>query len=285
MENALKSLEAVFEQHFYGELMQDRSGADQEVSSLPILGIAFSGGVDSTFLLRASVEILGRERVKAFTVKSPYIPEWEIEEAKEICSALDVSHILIELGIPASVRENPTDRCYQCKTIVFSEILKAAKEQGCSLLCDGTNFDDTKDYRPGLRALDELGVISPLKLAEFTKDEIRAHSKTFGLSTWDKPPYACLLTRIPYNITVDDTMLRQIESAEVFLMGLGLRGIRVRHHGDIARIEVEEREMEKMLDMELMSRINSHLQSLGFSFVTLDLGGYKTGCYNNGLTV
>lgn len=273
MENALKSLKTVIEEKM-----------SHSQAELPNLGIAFSGGVDSTFLLRASVEILGADRVKAFTVKSPYIPEWEIEESKELCRELSVEHILIELGIPNEVRDNPVDRCYQCKTIVFKEILKAAQAHRCSLLCDGTNFDDTKDYRPGLRALDELGVVSPLKLAGLTKAEIRMHSKTFGLSTWDKPPYACLLTRIPYHVTVTDNMLRQIEAAEVFLMAQGIKGVRVRHHGEIARIEIDEFEMGKILNLDLMSLINSHFKTLDFSFVTLDLGGYKTGCYNNGLT-
>lgn len=264
MEEALKALKGVLEGHSK-------------------IGIAFSGGVDSTFLLRAAVEVVGREQVKAFTVKSPYIPEWEIKEAKELCEHLGIEHVVLELGIPDSVVHNPEDRCYLCKRIVFSEILKASQAMGCTVLCDGTNFDDTKDYRPGLRALDELGVMSPLKLAMLTKKEIRIHSKTFGLSTWDKPPYACLLTRIPYHVTVTGEMLRQIEAAEVFLMSKGIRGVRLRHHGEIARIEIAKEEMSKILDLGLMTEIEEHFKGLGFKFVTLDLGGYQTGCYNKGL--
>lgn len=247
------------------------------------IGVAFSGGVDSTFLVRAALELYGKDKVTAFTVKSPYIPQWEVDEALELTKNLGVRHEVIHLGVPEVVRDNPEDRCYQCKHIVFSEIIKAAEKAGCDVLCDGTNFDDTKDYRPGLRALDELGVLSPLKEAKLTKAEIRLASKALNLDTWDKPPYACLLTRMPYGMTVTDTNLRQIEMGEKYLMTKGFRGVRLRHHGDIARIEIAKEEMHRALSLELFEEVTKDIKALGFSFVTLDLSGYQSGCYNAGL--
>ncbi len=245
------------------------------------VGIAFSGGVDSTLLLKAAAELLGRERVVAFTVKSPYIPEWEFKEAVELTKAIGVAHRLIGLEIPEAVRHNPEDRCYLCKRILFEKMIAVAKETGCQVLCDGTNFDDTKDYRPGLKALTELGVLSPLKEAGMTKAQIRELSSYYGLPTWDKPPYACLLTRIPYGVIVTEAMLCQIETAEGILMKHGFRGVRVRHHGTVARIEIAQEEMAKMMDFTLMKIIHDEIGQLGFEFVTLDMGGYQTGCYNH----
>lgn len=247
------------------------------------IAIAFSGGVDSTLLLKAAVTAIGGERVYAYTVKSPYIPQWEYEEAIEAAATMGVSHRMIQSGIPESIVDNPENRCYLCKRIVFGEILKAASADGCSVVCDGTNADDLLDYRPGLVALTELGVVSPLKDAGMTKQEIRDLSKVYGLKTWDKPPYACLLTRIPYGVTVDMNMLSQIEKAEEILMKEGIRAVRVRHHGEIARIEIGQEEMYKILDLALMNKIHTEIRQLGFKFVSLDLGGYQTGCYNEGL--
>lgn len=247
------------------------------------IGIAFSGGVDSTLLLKAAVEAVGQERVFAYTVKSPYIPQWEYEEAIEAAAELGVCHQMIQAGIPESIVDNPENRCYLCKRVVFSEIIKAAEVDGCKVVCDGTNADDLLDYRPGLVALSELGVFSPLKEAGMTKQQIRDLSKTYGLKTWDKPPYACLLTRIPYGVRVDMTMLEQIEKAEQVLMTAGIRAVRVRHHGDIARIEIGKEEMHKILDLDLMNKIHDEIRQLGFKFVSLDLGGYQTGCYNTEL--
>lgn len=244
------------------------------------IGVAFSGGVDSSFLLAVLVKQFGADRVVALTVKSPYIPEWEVSEAKEYAKNLVVRHEIIELEMPSVIRFNPKDRCYQCKKIVFDQIWTKARSLGCDVLCDGTNHDDLSDYRPGLRALEELSVISPLMLAGYTKDEIRLGLRAMGHEIWAKPPYACLLTRIPYDEEVKPEMLRQIEAAEFNLMQKGIKGVRVRHHGNIARIEIQKEELSKIFSMALMESINEDLKALGFEFVTLDLGGYQSGCYN-----
>lgn len=242
--------------------------------------IAFSGGVDSTFLMKAAKEALGN-KVLAVTIVSPYIPKWEIEEAKEIVKELNIRHELIEFNsILDEIIYNPKDRCYLCKTFVFSKIIELQKEKGFKYVIDGTNLDDTKDYRPGMKALKELNVVSPLLENNITKDDIRRFSKELGLSTWDKPAYACLLSRIPYNqeIKLDD--LRKIEKAEMYLMELGFKGIRVRSHEDLARIEVQKQDRKKFCDEELMDEIYGKFKELGFKHITLDLQGYIMGSLN-----
>lgn len=241
--------------------------------------LAFSGGVDSTFLLKVSKEALG-DNVKAVTILSPYIPKWEIEEAKELVKELGVKHEIIEAPIIDSIRYNPEDRCYLCKTAVFSMILNAAKEQGYDYVIDGTNFDDISDYRPGLRALKELEVKSPLLECKLTKAEIRAFSKELKLNTWDKPPYACLLTRIPYGNELKEEDFVKIENAEKYMMSIGFRAIRVRCHGDLARIEVSRNDRSKLFDEELLDTIANKIKEFGFKYVTLDLQGYRVGSFN-----
>lgn len=241
--------------------------------------LAFSGGVDSTFLLKVSKEALG-DNVKAVTILSPYIPKWEIEEAKQLVKELGVKHEIIEAPIIDSIRYNPEDRCYLCKTAVFSMILNAAKEQGYDYVIDGTNFDDISDYRPGLRALKELEVKSPLLECKLTKAEIRAFSKELKLNTWDKPPYACLLTRIPYGNELKEEDFVKIENAEKYMMSIGFRAIRVRCHGDLARIEVSRNDRSKLFDEELLDTIANKIKEFGFKYVTLDLQGYRVGSFN-----
>ena len=245
--------------------------------------VAFSGGVDSTFLLRVAADTLGK-KVCAITVESPYIAKWEIEEADELSQIMGVDHIHLAFEIPESIRNNPEDRCFLCKTAVFSAIVEETIKRGFKTVVDGSNADDLLDYRPGMKALKNLGIESPLLNVGMTKDEIRFLSKEMGLPTWDKPPYACLLTRIPYNTLVDEDSLRMIEGAEKFIMDMGIKGIRVRKHGTIARIEVSKEEMPKMLDLEIMDKISKTLKNIGFEFVTMDLSGYKMGSFNTGLT-
>lgn len=253
-----------------------------ELKSLGRVVLAFSGGVDSTFLLRAAREALGDD-LKAVTILSPYIPKWEIEEAKQLVAELGVAYEIIEAPLIDSIRFNPEDRCYLCKTAVFSLIKENAARGGYDTVIDGTNFDDIQDYRPGLRALGELGVKSPLRDAGLTKAEIRALSKELGLPTWDKPPYACLLTRIPYGSELKVEDFEKIERAETFMMSLGFRAIRVRCHGDLARLEVAREDRSRLFDEALMDRISAKLKEFGFRYVSLDLAGYRTGSLNEAI--
>ena len=242
--------------------------------------IAFSGGVDSTFLLKAAKDALG-SNVKAITVKSPYIPDWEIKEAVEFAKNLDVEHEILEIThIDPSIEKNPDNRCYLCKKIIFNNIIDRAEKEGYKYVCDGTNFDDTKDHRPGMIALRELNVISPLLECGYTKDEIRNQSKILNLYTWDKPAYACLMTRLPYNVEVSKEDLIKIEKSEKFLMDLGFKAVRVRHHGNLARIEVDPLMREKLFSIELLDKIGKKLKEIGYTYVTFDVLGYSMGSFN-----
>lgn len=241
--------------------------------------LAFSGGVDSTFLLKAAKEALG-DNMKAVTILSPYIPKWEIEEAKQLAAELDVIHEIIEVPIIDEIRSNPENRCYLCKKAVFSMIESIAVKGGYHYVIDGTNFDDIGDYRPGLKALEELKIKSPLLECELTKTEIRSLSKELGLSTWDKPPYACLLTRIPYGNELRVEDFDKIEKAETYMMELGFRAIRVRCHDNLARIEVDRKDRSKLFDEKILDQISSKLKEFGFRYITLDLEGYRVGSLN-----
>ncbi|NTW72449.1 MAG: ATP-dependent sacrificial sulfur transferase LarE [Eubacteriaceae bacterium] len=242
--------------------------------------VAFSGGVDSTFLLYAAKEALG-ENVLAVTIMSPYIPKWEIEEARELSASFGVRHEIIQAGIIDEIRNNPEDRCYLCKKAVFGKIIAAARDQGIDVVADGTNYDDMGDYRPGLRALGELEVKSPLKDSGLTKAEIRLLSKEAGLSTWDKPAYACLLTRIPYNTKLEEEAFIKIEAAEKIMMDAGFKAVRVRCHGDLARIEISREDRKRILDENLLDELSVKIKEAGFRYVTLDLEGYKMGSFND----
>lgn len=253
-----------------------------KLESYKKLAVAFSGGVDSTFLIKVASDVLGQNAL-AITVNSPYIANWEIEEAKELTDRYGIKHLFIEVGIPEEITNNPKDRCYLCKGKVFSTIKANAEEMGISIVADGSNADDTKDYRPGMRALSELGIQSPLLECDVTKDEIRQWSKMLALETWDKPPYACLLTRLPYGTMVDMEDLRKIEAAEAYMIGRGIRAVRVRKHEGIARIEIEKNELPKIFDVAIMSEIAAELKRIGFEHVTVDLEGYTMGSFNKGV--
>jgi len=256
----------------YKELIKYLKGLEKVV-------LAFSGGVDSTFLLKAAKEALG-DNIKAVTILSPYIPRWEIAEAKDLVKDLGVNHEIVEAPIIDSIRYNPEDRCYLCKTAVFTKIIDIAKKQGYNYVIDGTNFDDIGDYRPGLRALKELEVKSPLLECKLTKADIRSFSKELGLRTWNKPPYACLLTRIPYGTKLKEDDFTKIENAEKFMMSIGFRTIRVRCHGDLARIEVRREDRSKLFDEKLLDSIAENIKKCGFKYVSLDLQGYRVGSFN-----
>ena len=241
--------------------------------------LAFSGGVDSTFLLKAAKEALG-DNLKAVTIQSPYIPKWEIEEAKQLVAKLGVAFEIVEAPIIDEIRNNPENRCYLCKKAVFSQIKAIAQREGYLYVMDGTNFDDIGDYRPGLKALQELDIRSPLLECQLSKQEIRSLSKELGLVTWDKPSYACLLTRIPYGDELKEEDFIKIENAETYMMSRGFRAVRVRCHDNLARIEVDKKDKSKLFNEQLLNEISEKFKEFGFRYVTLDLEGYRVGSFN-----
>ncbi len=246
------------------------------IKSLGKLAIAFSGGADSSFLLYISHKILGKNTI-AFTVKSPYIAQWEVDEAIAYTKKHDISHKIIEVPFNEQIRNNPLNRCYICKHGIFSLLKKEASSSGFNHLADGTNFDDTSDYRPGIKALKELEIKSPLLECEITKNEIREISKEFNIPTWNKPAYACLLTRLPFDNEICFDSLRRVEKAEKFLIDSGIKAIRVREHGNIARIETTENYFPLLLNPEIRNNAVNFLKDIGYRFVCFDLEGYRTG--------
>lgn len=245
------------------------------------LAIAFSGGVDSTFLLLIAKKQL-KENVIAITVDSPMYSNEEFTDANLFCKTHKIVHYHITLSKECfrSFSHNPPNRCYLCKKIIFSEILNKAKEHGISFVADGTNLDDTSDYRPGLLALEELKIISPLKDAGFTKEEIRQSLKVSNHEIWNKPAMACLASRIPYGEEITIEKLKAIAILEKKLRELGFKQCRVRHHGDIARIEVQPEDRSKFFSLSLMDQVNASAKKIGFVYATLDLGGYQMGNLN-----
>ena len=243
--------------------------------------MAFSSGVDSTFLLRVAHEELG-DRVVAATARSHSFPNRELDEATAFCRAEGVRHVVIdseELDIPGFA-ENPPDRCYHCKKELFGKLLAFARDNGLAAVLEGSNIDDDGDYRPGRRAIRELGILSPLHEAGLTKTEIRALSRKMGLPTSDKPSFACLASRFPYGERITVRGLERVEKAEQWLLdaGWGLTQLRVRSHGDLARIEVPPADIPRLAARA--SEIAAAFKDLGFAYVTLDLLGYRTGSMN-----
>jgi uncharacterized protein len=241
--------------------------------------IAFSGGVDSSFLLYRA-HSLGSLKIAAVTIRTPYIPAREINEAVEFAASYGINHKVIDVSFPEIIRHNPTDRCYLCKKTLFTGIADYAKTNGFKYIADGTNADDKGEIRPGLRALREMDVRSPLAEAGLVKKEIRELSLKEGLHVWDKPAMACLLTRIPYDTEISEGMLRMIERAEDLLFEKGYPGTRVRIHADVARIECLPGYMEKLVTDENRELIVTNLKKIGFRYISLDLEGYRTGSMN-----
>ena len=243
--------------------------------------VAYSGGVDSTFVASAAYDALG-ERALAVTGVSPSIPESEVEEAKQLAAQIGIRHELIEtheMDHPGYV-ENSPERCFFCKDELYGLLEKLTAIDGYDFVADGCNLDDVGDYRPGRRAASDHGVRSPLIEAGLTKEEIRALSKERGLPTWDKPAMACLSSRIPYGSPVTIEALDQIEAAEMFLRSLGLRQLRVRHHGQVARIELDESGMMVLMNGGRRNAVVNRFKELGFAYVTLDLAGFRSGSMN-----
>jgi uncharacterized protein len=243
--------------------------------------IAFSGGVDSSLLLRTAHDVLG-ENVLAVIAGSEVYPEREVEEALDLAGEMNVRfrHITThELDNP-DFYDNPPRRCYFCKSELFSLIKEIGKEAGFDCVLDGANADDVMDFRPGSQAAAELGVRSPLKEAGLTKNEIREISRILNLPTWNKPSMACLASRFPYHRRIDRRSLKQVGQAEDFLRNKGFTQLRVRFHGDTARIELAQEEISRLFDVVLRKEIVEAFKSFGFSYVSLDLEGYRTGSMN-----
>lgn len=246
------------------------------IRTLGKVAVAYSGGVDSTFLLKAASEAPASKLI-ALTVKQVYTQHWELDEASAFVGDLGVTHRIIEPPADEKVLENPVNRCYLCKSGTFTIFRDEMEKLGYDTLIDGTNVDDTGEHRPGMRAVREHGVRSPLLETGFTKKEIREMSRILNIPDWDKPSNTCLITRVPYNTKVSNEDLRQIENAELFLMKQGFKQVRVRKHGDTARIEVDPHLIGKLVESENINKIVPYLKSIGFAYISLDLEGYKTG--------
>jgi uncharacterized protein len=244
--------------------------------------VAYSGGVDSTLLLRVAKESLGEEHVVAVTARSPLYPERELAGAKRIAQEMGVRHILIEsneLEIEG-FSKNPSNRCYFCKKELFEEMQNLARKEAISFVVEGSTLDDEKDHRPGRRAIQELGIRSPLQEARFTKKDVRELSRAMGLPTWDKPSFACLASRFPYGEEITPEGLRMVDEAEDFLFSLGFEQVRVRHYQSLARIEVYPEEMNRLMNGSLREKVVNRLKKIGYRYVTLDLQGFRSGSMN-----
>jgi len=241
--------------------------------------VAFSGGVDSTLLLKVAQDALGDENVLAVTALSPLFPEREVIGVEKLIRTLGARHRLIqsnELEIPG-FSKNPPNRCYYCKKKLFEELLDLANEESILFVVEGSTLDDDKDHRPGRMAVQELGIRSPLREAGFTKAQVRELSKVLGLPTWDKPSFACLASRFPYGEEISEEGLEMVDAAEDYLFGLGFKQVRVRHYGNLARIEILKEEMARLMNGSLREEVVNHLKKIGYQYVTLDLQGFRSG--------
>ena len=243
------------------------------LQSIGRMVVAYSGGVDSTLLLRVARDTLGERNVLAVTALSPLYPERELKEAKKTAQAMKVEHLLIESNEMEihGFSENPPDRCYYCKRGLFEKLLTLCKDRGMPFVIEGSTLDDEKDHRPGRRAIQELGIRSPLKEAMFTKMDVRELSSSLGLATWDKPSFACLASRFPYGEQITMAKLKMVEEAENFLFGLGFKQVRVRHHRNLARIEIYPEEIGRLMNGSLREKVVSRLKKIGYHYVTIDL--------------
>lgn len=263
------------------ELAQKLDRLKGYIAALGSLAVGFSGGVDSALLLACAHEVLG-EKAIAVTGADASVPERELNEAKAFCQERGIRHIICRVNPleDEEYRNNGPDRCYYCKRGIFSTIRKIAEENGIDYVAEGSNMDDTGDYRPGLRAVEELSVTSPLREAGLNKEEIRLISKAMGLPTWSKPAYACLASRFVYGEEITEEKLHMIDRAEQFLIEHGFFQERVRIHGNLARIEVAPEDIARLASEETREEVCQEFKKIGFLFVTLDLKGYRMGSMN-----
>ena len=269
------------EQELSDELKKKLAGLEEYIRGLGSLAVGFSGGVDSSLLLVIAHEILG-DRAIAVTGVDASVPERELTEAKAFCEERGIKHFIVSWNPmqEEGYRNNSPDRCYYCKKGIFSEIKKVADENGIEYLAEGSNMDDLGDYRPGLRAVEELSVTSPLRKAGLYKSDIRIISKAMGLPNWSKPAYACLASRFVYGEEITKEKLHMIDLAEQFLIENGFYEERVRIHGNIARIEVPAKDIPRLAEDGMREAVYKRLKEIGFLFVTLDMRGYQTGSMN-----
>ncbi len=249
--------------------------------------VAYSGGIDSTLILKVATDVLGRERAIGVIAKSETLTHDEFDEAMKVAQEQDfnvqtVSYSELEIENYAS---NPLNRCYFCKSELYERLQEVAKDVGAQAICNGDNFDDIGDYRPGAQAAAEACILSPLKEARLGKADIRALARHLGLPNWDKPSGACLSSRIPYGQQITTDKLSAVGQGEKLLRSLGFRQVRIRHHGEIARIEVLPQEMPRLLEPEVRSQIVEEIKKLGFNYVAIDLQGYRTGSMNETIKV
>ena len=244
--------------------------------------VAYSGGVDSTFLLKVAKDTLRDQNVIAVTALSPLYPDRELAGAKRMAHEMGVKHMLFEsneLEIEG-FSKNPPNRCYLCKKELFEKMQHLARKETIPYVVEGSTLDDEKDHRPGRRAIQELGIRSPLQEAGFTKEDVRELSRTLGLATWDKPSFACLASRFPYGEEMTPEGLKMVEEAEDFLFSLGFKQVRVRHYRSLARIEVYPEEMNRLMNGSLREEVVNRLKKIGYRYVTLDLQGFRSGSMN-----
>lgn len=265
-------------------LQEKYNDLKEYIKSLGSVAVAFSSGVDSTLLLKVAHDVLGDKAI-AVTARSCSFPERELKEAIEFAKENGIVHMIVdseELEIEG-FSQNPVNRCYLCKHELFSKMKAIAQQNGFHEVVEGSNMDDLGDYRPGLTAIQELEIKSPLRFADLTKEEIRQLSRDLGLPTWEKQSFACLSSRFPYGQSITPEKLKMVDEAEQLLLDLGFRQVRVRHHDTLARIEISEDQFTKIMEKEIRDQIYNRLIEIGFTYVSLDMAGYRTGSMNETL--